>query len=110
MFSFRRDKTGFFVTIILLTIVGGTLISTLVLLVVGIAQGNWKAHLLSMKWVLGSAWVACIITVLVRLMIFKRQHDRAHRLQETGEAGEQQMSQTSGTNEPSSPVDGGHTP
>ncbi len=77
MFSFRRDKTGFFVTIILLTIVGGTLISTLVLLIVGIAQGDWKAHLLSMKWVLGSAWVACIITVLVRLMIFKRQYERA---------------------------------
>ena len=37
MFSFRRDKTGFFVTIILLTIVAGTLISTLVLLIVGIA-------------------------------------------------------------------------
>jgi hypothetical protein len=77
MFSFRRDKTGFFVTIILLTIVGGTVISTLVLLIVGIAQGDWKDHLLSVKWVLGSAWVACIITVLVRLKIFKWQQDRA---------------------------------
>jgi hypothetical protein len=77
MFSFRRDKTGFFVTIILLTIVGGTLISTLVLLIVGIAQGDWKAHLLSVKWVLGSAWVACIITVLIRLKIYKVQYDRA---------------------------------
>ena len=77
MFSFRRDKTGFFVTIILLTIVTGTLISTLVLLVVGIAQGDWKAHLLSVKWVLGSAWIACIITVLVRLRIYKWQYDRA---------------------------------
>lgn len=76
MFSFRRDKTGFFVTIILLTIVGGTLISTLVLLIVGLAQGDWKAHLLSMKWVLGSAWVACIITVLIRLKIFKWQYER----------------------------------
>src|SRR5262245_36302107 len=77
MFSFRRDKTGFFVTIILLIIVTGTLISTLVLLIVGIAQGDWKAHLLSVKWVLGSAWVACIITVLVRLRIYKWQYDRA---------------------------------
>ena len=76
MFSFRRDKTGFFVTIILLTIVGGTLISTLVLLIVGIAQGDWKAHLLSVKWVLGSAWVACIVTVLIRLKIFKTQYER----------------------------------
>jgi hypothetical protein len=77
MFSFRRDKTGFFVTIILLTIVIGTLVSTLVLLIVGIAQGDWKAHLLSVKWVLGSAWVACIITVLIRLKIYKVQYDRA---------------------------------
>lgn len=76
MFSFRRDKTGFFVTILLLTIVGGTLISTLVLLIVGIAQGDWKAHLLSVKWVLGSAWVACIIIVLIRLKIFKWQYER----------------------------------
>ena len=77
MFSFRRDKTGFFVTIILLTIATGTLISTLVLLIVGMAQGDWKSYLLSMRWVLGSAWVACIITVLVRLKIYKVQYDRA---------------------------------
>jgi hypothetical protein len=77
MFSFRRDKTGFFVTIILLTIVTGTLISTLVLVIVGIAQGDWKSHLLSVKWVLGSAWMACIITVLVRLRIYKWQYDRS---------------------------------
>ncbi len=76
MFSFRRDKTGFFVTIILLTIVGGALISTLVLLIVGMAQGNWKEYVLSMKWVLGSAWVACIVTVLIRLRIYKWQADR----------------------------------
>jgi hypothetical protein len=79
MFSFRRDKTGFFVTLILLTIVAGTLISTLVLLIVGIAQGDWKEYLLSVKWILGSAWVACIITVLVRLRIYKWQYDRALR-------------------------------
>jgi hypothetical protein len=85
MFSFRRDKTGFFVTIILLTIVGGTLISTLVLLIVGIAQGDWKEHLLSVKWVLGSAWVACIITVLIRLKIYKVQYDRALERQSNDE-------------------------
>jgi uncharacterized membrane protein YciS (DUF1049 family) len=79
MFSFRRDKTGFFVTIILMVIAIGAAISTLVLLIVGIAQGNWKEHLLSVKWILGSAWVACIITVLVRLKIYKWQHDRTLR-------------------------------
>jgi uncharacterized membrane protein YciS (DUF1049 family) len=85
MFSFRRDKAGFFIAILLLTIVVGTLISTLVLLIVGIAQGDWKSHLLSVKWVLGSAWVACIIIVLIRLKIFKWQYDRvlAERMSES---------------------------
>lgn len=104
MFSFRRDKTGFFVTIILLTIVGGTLVSTLVLLIVGTAQGDWKEHLLSVKWILGSAWVACIITVLIRLRIYKWQYDRAIRQREmnaangqpANEAGEAKSSSTSG--------------
>jgi hypothetical protein len=99
MFSFRQDKTGFFVTIILLTIVTGTLISTLVLLIVGMAQGDWKSYLLSMKWVLGSAWVACIITVLVRLKIYKVQYDRALARQ----AAEQRpVSSSDKTNPPAS--------
>lgn len=97
MFSFRRDKTGFFVTIILLVIVTGTAISTLVLLIVGIAQGNWKEYLLSVKWILGSAWVACIITVLIRLRIYKWQFDRALR-----------QNQAENQSEQSSPLDGKH--
>jgi hypothetical protein len=64
-----------------LTIVTGTLVSTLVLLIVGIAQGDWKEHLISVRWVLGSAWVACIITVLVRLKIYKVQYDRTLKRQ-----------------------------
>jgi hypothetical protein len=97
MFSFRRDKTGFFVTIILLVIVIGTAISTLVLLIAGFVQGDWRAHLLSVKWILGSAWVACIITVLVRLRIYKWQHDRAFQ--------RRQNDQQDQTREPSSPLD-----
>ncbi|HEY7327036.1 MAG TPA: hypothetical protein VH592_05325 [Gemmataceae bacterium] len=98
MFSFRRDKTGFFVTIILLIIVTGTAISTLVLLILGIVQGNWKEYLLSVKWILGSAWVACIITVLIRLRIYKWQADRALRQKLTEQKGE--------TNEDTSPQEG----
>jgi hypothetical protein len=86
MFNFRRDKAGFFITIILLTIATGTLVSILVLLIVGMAQGDWKEHLLSVKWVLGSAWVGCIVTVLVRLRIYKWQHDRALDQQTTESA------------------------
>lgn len=110
MFSFRRDKVGFFITLILLTIAAGTAISTIVLLIVGIAQGDWKSHLLSVKWILGSAWVACIITVLVRLRIFKWQYDRALLQRERKEIEEQQSNQASGKSDPSTPIDGGHTP
>jgi hypothetical protein len=99
MFSFRRDKTGFFVTIILLIIVAGTAISTLVLLLVGVAQGSWKEHLLSVKWILGSAWVACIITVLIRLRIYKWQSDRALQQEQAEQQGQ--------TDESSSPLQGG---
>jgi hypothetical protein len=109
MFSFHRDKVGFVITIILLTIVGGTLISTLVLWIVGLAQGDWTSHLVSMKWILGSAWVACIITVLVRLKIFKWQYERTLRQQEPSESEGQQTRLTSGTSEPSSSLDGGQT-
>jgi membrane protein DedA with SNARE-associated domain len=101
MFSFRQDKTGFFVTIILLTIVTGTLISTLVLLIVGMAQGSWKEHLLSMKWVLGSAWVACIITVLIRLRIYKWQYDRARERRAT----EDDKKSSEGTTDASGPAE-----
>jgi hypothetical protein len=79
MFSFRRDKTGFFATLILLAIVTATVVSTLVLLVLGVAQGDWKAYLLGVKWVLGSAWVLCIFTVLVRVTIFRWQMIRRER-------------------------------
>jgi hypothetical protein len=109
MFSFRRDKTGFFVTIILMTIVGGTLVSTLVLLIVGIAQGDWKSHLLSVKWILGSAWVACIITVLIRLRIYKWQYDRAIRQRETNAANGQPESHAGEVNTSANSRDGGIT-
>ncbi len=108
MFSFRRDKTGFFVTIILLTIVGGTLVSTLVLLILGIAHGDWKSHLLSVKWILGSAWVACIVTVLVRLRIYKWQYDRALQQRETHNADGQPANQAGEANTPSTSRDNEH--
>ena len=102
MFSFRRDKVGFFITIILLTIVAGTAISALVLLIVGLAHGDWRAHSTSTKVILGSAWVACIITVLIRLKIYKVQQDR--RQQGLGKADD---TNDGNKDNPSSPTDGG---
>ncbi len=72
-FSFRQDKTGFFVTLVLLVIALGAAVTTIVLITIGAAQGDWKAHLLAWKWVVGSCWIACILTVLVRLIIFRQQ-------------------------------------
>lgn len=76
MFSFRKDKTGFFSALTLIVLVAGTAISTLVLVIVGLAQGDWKAYILPVKWILGSAWVASIITVLVRVSVFGVQRQR----------------------------------
>jgi hypothetical protein len=79
MFSFRRDKMGFFSGITLMVIAGGTAVSTLVLLILGIADGNWKEYLLPVKWILGTAWVLCIGTVMARVHVFGWQLRRAQR-------------------------------
>jgi hypothetical protein len=73
MFSFRSDKTGFFVTIILLVLLGAAVVSTLVVLVLG----GWDEHVWILKWVWGTWWVLCIITVLTRLAIFRWQMMRS---------------------------------
>ncbi len=69
MFSFRSDKTGFFSTLVLLVLVGGALISTVILLLVG----GWERCNIWIRVILGSTWVLCIITVWVRVIIFRRQ-------------------------------------
>jgi hypothetical protein len=73
MFSFRSDKTGFFVTIILLVLLGAAIVGTLGVLLLG----NWNQHVWILKWVWGTWWVLCIITVLTRLAIFRWQMMRA---------------------------------
>ena len=73
MFSFRQDKVGFFVTLILIVIAAGTLINTLVLVVVGLAMGNWTMFSVPMKIVLAAAWVLCIVVVYTRVAIYRAQ-------------------------------------
>jgi hypothetical protein len=90
MFSFRRDKMGFFSGIALMVIVGGTVISTLVLLILGLVNGNWKEYLLSVKWILGVAWVLCIVTVMARVHVFGWQLRRAQRQAEAARPPEEQ--------------------
>ncbi len=69
MFNFRSDKTGFFTTIILLVLLGAAVLGTLWVLVLG----NWNQDVLILKWVWGTWWVLCIVTVLTRLAIFRWQ-------------------------------------
>jgi uncharacterized membrane protein len=90
MFSFRRDKMGFFAGLVLMVIVAGTVISTLVLLLVGVAQGDWTRHLLSVKWILGVAWVLCIVTVLTRVHVFGHQLRRQRQAEAAEKANEPQ--------------------
>ncbi len=75
MFSFRRDKMGFFNALILIIIVVSTTISTVLIL----AIGGWEEHKTAIKWILGTAWVLCIVMVLVRISVFKYQRDKAER-------------------------------
>jgi hypothetical protein len=72
MFSFRSDKTGFFVTIILLALLTAAVILTGVAAVLG-----WEEHKGLVKVVWGTWWVLCIITVLIRLAVFRWQMIRA---------------------------------
>jgi predicted membrane protein len=73
MFSYQRDKTGFFATLVLLVIALGAAVATTVLIAVGAAQGDWSKYLLAWKWVIAGCWIGCIVTVLVRIIIFRQQ-------------------------------------
>ena len=75
MFSFRRDKMGFFNALILIIIVVSTTISTVLIL----AIGGWEDHKTSIRWILGTAWVSCVVMVTVRITVFKYQREKAER-------------------------------
>lgn len=76
MFSFRKDKVGFFSGLTLIITCGGTFIATLVLLIVGGALGDWRMFVSPIRWVLFGWWIGCITTVLTRVYIFRYQMNR----------------------------------
>ena len=81
MFSFRSDKTGFFVTIILLAL----LVAAGALSVVFLAlKADWWVQ----KVIWSAFWVLCIVTVLVRVSVFRwqRRRDERARRQQTPSA------------------------
>jgi membrane protein implicated in regulation of membrane protease activity len=80
MFSFRSDKTGFFVTIILLAL----LVAAVALSVVFLAlRADWWVQ----KVIWSAFWVLCIVTVLVRVSVRwqRRRDERARRQQQPSE-------------------------
>ena len=81
MFSFRKDKMGFINGLILLTIAGTTVISTVLLW----AIWGWDQCGTAIKIIWGTAWVLCIIAVLVRVNVFKYQRNRLLRQQQETE-------------------------
>jgi uncharacterized membrane protein len=78
-FSFRQDKVGFFATLVLILIALGAAVTTIVLITVGAAAGDWKSYLLAWKWTVAGCWLGCIVTVLVRVGIFRAQMIRAEQ-------------------------------
>jgi hypothetical protein len=73
MFSFRHDKVGFFSGVALIVVCGGTIIATLVLLIVGAALGDYTRFLSPIRWVLFGWWLGCIVIVLTRVYILDWQ-------------------------------------
>jgi hypothetical protein len=77
MFNYRFDKTGFFAGLVLIVIAAGTVIATVVLLLLG----DWQTYGPWTKFVWGLAWVLTIITVCVRVQIFSFLQQRLRRQQ-----------------------------
>jgi uncharacterized BrkB/YihY/UPF0761 family membrane protein len=84
MFSFRSDKTGFFVTIVLLALLAAAVALTVWVAVLG----DWEAHKWVVKVIWTVWWVLCIVTVLVRVSVFRwqRRRDERARQQQTPSA------------------------
>src|SRR5947209_17619288 len=74
MSSYRADKVRFFATIVQFLLLGAAITSTVWVLLTG-----GVAHLWAVKLTWGIWWVLCIITVLIRIALFRWQMMRAAR-------------------------------
>ena len=96
MFSFKKDKTGFFSALSLIILVVVTFIITGILLAQGIKEGNWEYYSIPIKIVLGVFWLACMAIVLTRIGVFAVQ--RANKKLEELQTGESPASQPDSQN------------
>jgi len=70
MFSFRFDKVGFFSALTLMSLLGGTVLASILIWLIG----GWNDFtILLLKWLWGTVWVLLIVTVLIRVGIYRYQ-------------------------------------
>ena len=69
--NWSKDKAGFLTTWILLGIFLSALISLFVLAGLAIYQGDWEPYSFLLKAVIIAWWVLSIVTVLVRIVIYR---------------------------------------
>ena len=96
MFSFKKDKTGFFSALSLIILVAVTVITTGILLAQGIKEGNWEYYSIPIKIVLAVFWLAGMTIVLTRIGVFAVQ--RANKKIEELQSGESPASQPDSQN------------
>ncbi|RLS48305.1 MAG: hypothetical protein DWH88_04050 [Planctomycetota bacterium] len=73
MFNYKKDKAGFYATIVLATLATVIVAASLVLLFMGISQGQWDYYNLPIRFILGFGWLLLVATVLTRVGIFRMQ-------------------------------------
>lgn len=102
MFSFKKDKTGFFSAVSLIILVVATLIVTGILLAQGIKENNWEYYGIYIKIVLAVFWIAGMIIVLTRIGVFaiQRSNKKVEELKSGENAEPQPDSQKSETDQP----------
>jgi len=85
--NWSRDKVGFVTAYLLIGIVSATVIATLVLLVLGIVDGDWSKYLVPVKFVLAGGYLLGMVAVITRICIYRLKVIR-DREQQQGAAGE----------------------
>ncbi|MBM4095977.1 MAG: hypothetical protein ACKO9Z_02200 [Planctomycetota bacterium] len=73
MFSFRKDKVGFFTTLLVVPLLVGLGVVPLALFIIGLALGKLDDFSLPIKIFFGVCWPLLVVTVLIRVWIFRVQ-------------------------------------
>lgn len=106
MFSFKKDKTGFYSALSLIILAAATVITTGILLAQGIKEGNWEYYSIPIRIVLAVFWITGMAIVLTRIGVFavQRANKKIEELQEELQSGESPSPQPDSQNtEPEQP-------